>query len=114
MSYKPKRGEPFYMMNSRGNISHSENNDSEKARKRIAFGNAFKTEAEAEKFRDYVRDLAQHGYYNAPRPGWIAKILTWLAYLLLVLIVIAACCLVIDFIFWIFDIKVSLPGWLKA
>lgn len=41
----------------------------------------------------------------------ITKILTYLVYLLLILIVIAACCLVIDFIFWIYDIKVTLPKW---
>lgn len=39
----------------------------------------------------------------------IAKILTWLIYLLLIMIVIAAIALVADFILWIFDLEVKLP-----
>lgn len=111
MSYQPKKGEQFYMVNSRGEVRHTENNGSDNARKRIAYGNCFKTDKEAEQYRKYVCDLGKYGYYNnMPKPGVIAKILTWLVYLLLTLIVIAACCLVIDFIFWIFNINVTVFG----
>lgn len=39
----------------------------------------------------------------------IAKILTWLLYLLMIMIVIAAIALVADFTLWIFDLEIKLP-----
>lgn len=110
MSYKPKKGSSYFMVNSRFQVKQTENTGSQKSADRIAAGNAFRTHAEAEQFRDYITDLALHGARPVPaKPGFIAKILTWLVYILLALMVLAAICLVIDFIFWIYDIKVKLP-----
>jgi hypothetical protein len=112
MSYKPGRGKSYWMLNSRFEIKQTENTGSEKSAKRIRVGNAFQSQDEAEQFRKYVMDLAQHGYYrNVPKPGFIATILTWLVYLFLIALVIAAICLVADFILWIYDIDPRLPKW---
>lgn len=110
MSYKPGRGKSYWMINSRLEVKQTENTGSDKSAKRINAGNSFKTQAEAEKFRGYVMDLAKHGYYNyQPGHRFFTKLLTALGYIILTLIFLAAICLIVDFIFWIYDIRIKLP-----
>lgn len=108
--YRPKQGSDFYMVNSRGEVRKANHNGSQKMAARIAYGNSFKTASEAEEYRNRIAQMGKYGLATQQRVGVVAKILTWLVYLLLIAIVIACICLVIDFIFWIFDINVTVWG----
>lgn len=51
MSYKPRRGGKYWMINSRFEVRQTENTGSDKSRKRIQVGNSFKTKEDAEQFK---------------------------------------------------------------
>lgn len=101
-SYKPAKGDDFYMVNSRGEVRRANNNGSDKMAKRIAFGNAFRTAREAEVYRTNIRHLQQ--------PSFITRVLTFFVYLLVIMVVIAMILLVLNFVFWLYDINFTLWG----
>ena len=64
MAFKPRKGQHYFMINSRFEVKETTNTGSKKALDRIKVGNAFKTAEEAMKFRLYVMGLAQ------PKKWW--------------------------------------------
>lgn len=59
MSFKPRRGQTYFMLNSRFEVKETQNTGSQKARDRIKVGNCFKTAEQAMKFRLYVLELVE-------------------------------------------------------
>lgn len=50
--FKPKKNQNYFMINSRWEVKQAPNTGSHKANGRIAIGNCFKTQEEAELFRE--------------------------------------------------------------
>lgn len=51
MSYKPKKNQPYWMINSRWEVKQGVANGSNKSNGRIAVGNCFRTKEEAQAFQ---------------------------------------------------------------
>lgn len=67
----PKKGQPYWMLNSRWEVRQSENTGSSKSRGRVAAGNYFKTKEEAEEFAEALKKMRagklQVGAVKRPR-----------------------------------------------
>lgn len=72
MSFKPRKGQAYFMLNSRFEVKQTENTGSKKAADRIKVGNAFKTADEAMKFRLYVMKMAEP--YQIEKAAFDARI----------------------------------------
>lgn len=55
--FQPAEGELCFRFNEQGQIAGTSNRNDEEAKNRMAFGNCFRTEAEARKASDKVKDL---------------------------------------------------------
>lgn len=57
MSYRPRKGKPYWMVNSRMEVRETFNTGSERSQKRIDVGNCFKTAQEARQFRKSIVEV---------------------------------------------------------
>lgn len=63
-AFKPKKGEKYYMLNSRFEIKHPEYTGSEKAKRRVGAGNSFATLSEVYGFRAKIMQIVN------PKKQW--------------------------------------------
>lgn len=68
--WKPKKGQKYYMMNSRFEVKQSEYTGSKKAIDRVAAGNCFKDKTEANAFAYLVRQAAKGNFIGFKRRWW--------------------------------------------
>lgn len=64
MSYKPKVGKDYWMLNSRFEVKHTTNTGSKKAQDRIKVGNAFKTAKQANDFRKFITKRSKKQWWE--------------------------------------------------
>lgn len=58
--FYPKKGQNYWMINSRFNVAQATHNGSNKSKARIEAGNAFRTQPEAYRFRAGMLSLSKH------------------------------------------------------
>lgn len=68
--FKPRKGQKYFMINSRFDVKQTENTGSQKAQDRIAVGNCFKTENEAKAFSYLVKQGAKGNFVGFKRRWW--------------------------------------------
>lgn len=54
MTFKPRKGQKFWMLNSRFEIKETVNTGSTKSKGRIRAGNCFKTKTEVAEFKQHI------------------------------------------------------------
>lgn len=70
MNFKPRKGQNYWMINSRFEVRETTHTGSSKSNKRIEAGNYFKTKSEASAFRYLVKELAKGNYTGFKRRWW--------------------------------------------
>lgn len=70
MAWKPKKGDTYYMINSRFQVKQCEHTGSNKQNDRIAAGNYFKEKSEANAFAYLVKELAKGNFTGFKRRWW--------------------------------------------
>lgn len=68
--FKPKKGQKYYMINSRLEVRQSEYTGSKKAKKRVVAGNAFKEVSEANVARYLFSELLKGNMKGFTRKPW--------------------------------------------
>jgi hypothetical protein len=68
--FKPKKGQDYWMINSRFEVRKTVNGGGAKSDKRIAAGNYFETQKEAQAFQYLVKELAKGNYIGFKRRWW--------------------------------------------
>lgn len=67
---KPKKGQGYYMINSRFEVKYTDHTGSLKSQKRIDAGNCFKKRSEAKAFAYLVKELAKGNMTGFKRRWW--------------------------------------------
>lgn len=70
MAWKPKKGQSYWMINSRFEVRETTHTGSNKSTKRIEAGNYFKTAKEAKAFVYLVKELAKGNFTGFKRRWW--------------------------------------------